>query len=921
MKIQEESKFDDETPELFSDSIIQMHNDLRNSPLYPEPSVKESKESKQVQNLLNEIKNCSGDNEANNNSLNETNPGNLIPYNEDSDIETKLKDVSSSSSISNSHMNNVSLDPDYNLLDYNNNEVQTLQDEMEAVIYNEDVTELEPSNSDKEITPKYPDKPSQVLFPENDGSLESLLLMLKVPPTQDVFQLIVQNAMGNDLPVSQKVFLTLENNGYIPNVNFPSTAYNHLCNKDIDNNYIQNHSIQPNIKGTLSSENSNKVIIKNSDLNNNGNDGTTFNSLPFEASKHVNFSQLRTKKDRQRLQQYQKQKRRASTDFMDLVSQVPYWVDWDKISKGQEVFWKYGLPLWISITLYAMTKGAILPLPDPLEATKNFKGKKPGSSSVLDEAFKTNELLPSYLETSQIIIESMMPDSLRPGGVAWKSLIQIRCRHAQFRVDYVDTSYDLDELHDYLSDGIKYYERKNRREKGKKKENWEMDKNGNLHLAKPKHEVKGDVKIIEFTHPPQTNPCDHHSDKSGTRYFDAASNLITYTSSNEDNKVDEDDLEINMMRNPKRPSTSKLEPSQDQSSNYYPTPSSSPTPNDNKNKVRSSNAKSSPTTEDKLPPVQKEVMSLPTELLDSLFPINQISLAKTILYLSIGSVKAMERTFGIVMGKEELDNYLLVWRYISWVCGLEDKRGKNYGNKIITPKYAEIAINYFLEKDPLVSWDDELIYHAQGIINSLSLTVPLVGSTPLMKSIVNEMSRKFTYFTSMPIVKDVPYTLTITLPNNETKVVPLNLLSSLLRFMFSPFKKVEDESSSDSSTTSTFEQFKKQYSKKGKESGGKKGEEASSSGFSLSTSSPKYNRYKKKVDRNMQIIHGRKSYVSSGIASIFIALVRYINTILGHNDIGVYFMNKINQSLIPKLIWIANNYQWVDFSRRSCNKK
>jgi len=896
----EDSNTFEEAPDLFSKSIIQMHNDLKNSPLYPEPKHKDKKvkaKSKTKEKMADNISKV--ENNPNSSFITEVSPGNLIPY-DDENIEENLINLSSSSSfISNEDLNNISLDPDYNLMDYDNKEVQTLQDEMEAIISHDERTPVDSGTHGKEIVPKYTEKPSQVLFPENDGSLESLLLMLKVPPTQDVFHSIVQNAMGNDLQVSQKVFLNLENNGHISNVKFPAINNGPNDNQCIDNT---NNPITMNTtRGLLTNESSNKMSIQNhfpSDDDVNHGALTPFQNYRFgsdhEATANLYFPQYRSKEDRQRLQQYQKQKRRASTDFMDLVSQVPYWVDWEKIHKGQEVFWKYGLPLWISITLYAMTKGAILPFPDPLNSSSrpstnekthpSKKGRKEG-----------HQLLPSYLETSQIIIESMMENSLRPGGVAWKSLIQIRCRHAQFRVDYIDTSFDLQELHDYLEDGIKYYEKKNKK-KNKTKEHDPLDP------SKSKTEVKSDVKIIEFV----------RLNSKGNRPSDQF--LITDTAHNKGKKKDEDELEIEMIKNQTGTSKSKSKTQQNEITNYYPSPSASPTPDQSKAKISNSN------TENELPPIQKEVMALPTELLDSIFPINQISLAKTILYLSIGSVKAMERTFGISMSKEEQDNYLLVWRYIAWICGLEDKRGKNYGNKILTPKYAEIAINYFLEKDPLVSWDNELVYHAQAVIKSLALTVPVVGMTSFMKSIVNEVSRKFTYFTSMPISKEMSHSVTINLPNYNVKVFTIPILSYFMQWLFNPMKELEDKSDYDHS----FDKIKKEYYKNngnlnGYSTKGKSRyrEEPSTS---VSSSTQTYNRYKKKVERNMDIIHGQKSYISSGLASVFLVLIRFINNVFGLTDFSIYIMNRVNRTLLPKLIWIANNYQWVDFSRRKLNR-
>ena len=112
MATMEEDNYE-EIPDLFSDSIIQMHNDLKNSRLYPEPKTKMVKPS---------FNNITMDNNANNsysNFIADITPGNLIPYDDD-DIKKKLNELSSSSSISINNINNISLDPDYNLFDYNN---------------------------------------------------------------------------------------------------------------------------------------------------------------------------------------------------------------------------------------------------------------------------------------------------------------------------------------------------------------------------------------------------------------------------------------------------------------------------------------------------------------------------------------------------------------------------------------------------------------------------------------------------------------------------------------------------------------------------------------------------------------------------------------------------------------------------------
>ncbi|OUM58033.1 hypothetical protein PIROE2DRAFT_16811 [Piromyces sp. E2] len=127
----EDSNTYEEAPELFSESIIQMHNELKNSPLYPESQPKKAKETKikgktktkekTKEKTVDNIPEVENNNTNNSFSfISEVSPGNLIPY--DEDIEKKLNDLScsSASSILNENINNISLDPDYNLLDYNN---------------------------------------------------------------------------------------------------------------------------------------------------------------------------------------------------------------------------------------------------------------------------------------------------------------------------------------------------------------------------------------------------------------------------------------------------------------------------------------------------------------------------------------------------------------------------------------------------------------------------------------------------------------------------------------------------------------------------------------------------------------------------------------------------------------------------------
>jgi len=118
----EDSNTFEEAPELFSESIIQMRNELKNSPLYPEPKPKVTKDNANSKSKEKTVDNVPGveNNNANTsfNFITEVSPGNLIPY--DEDVVKQLNDLSCTSISSISNVNNISLDPDYNLLDYNN---------------------------------------------------------------------------------------------------------------------------------------------------------------------------------------------------------------------------------------------------------------------------------------------------------------------------------------------------------------------------------------------------------------------------------------------------------------------------------------------------------------------------------------------------------------------------------------------------------------------------------------------------------------------------------------------------------------------------------------------------------------------------------------------------------------------------------
>ncbi|KAF9564453.1 hypothetical protein EC968_004505 [Mortierella alpina] len=122
------------------------------------------------------------------------------------------------------------------------------------------------------------------------------------------------------------------------------------------------------------------------------------------------------------------QKSPAPQRLLTQVMTVPDWVDWDRLERGQQVYWRY-YPFMQSTLLHVVTASESS-FPRPMKvfnSTGYLLGKR--TKRRLDE-------------TSQFVHDMIhSPEYLRPGsGTAWKSMIQVRFLHAGVRARLVKIS-------------------------------------------------------------------------------------------------------------------------------------------------------------------------------------------------------------------------------------------------------------------------------------------------------------------------------------------------------------------------------------------------------------------------------------------------------------------------------------------------
>ena len=99
---------------------------------------------------------------------------------------------------------------------------------------------------------------------------------------------------------------------------------------------------------------------------------------------------------------------------------IPSWVDPETISRGQTVFWKNAPACGMALMYLSLVGGFGAPRINKVLISTGYLGN--------------NQTAKRLLETSQMIFDCMLPDSLRPGlGVGWRSCLKVRFLHARVR--------------------------------------------------------------------------------------------------------------------------------------------------------------------------------------------------------------------------------------------------------------------------------------------------------------------------------------------------------------------------------------------------------------------------------------------------------------------------------------------------------
>ncbi|ORX61047.1 hypothetical protein BCR36DRAFT_365631 [Piromyces finnis] len=127
--------------------------------------------------------------------------------------------------------------------------------------------------------------------------------------------------------------------------------------------------------------------------------------------------------------------------------------------------------------------------------------------------------------------------------------------------------------------------------------------------------------------------------------------------------------------------------------------------------------------------------SMEEQQYQEMLPVSQADLIRTILYLSLGSVAAMKRGFGIRMEKEEKEDYVLLWRYIAWLCGVD-----NQNNPLISLREGEVAATQLINTESCMFLDDNAIRFTQAILQAMARLIPLFGYSHFARALTNEMA-------------------------------------------------------------------------------------------------------------------------------------------------------------------------------------
>ena len=122
---------------------------------------------------------------------------------------------------------------------------------------------------------------------------------------------------------------------------------------------------------------------------------------------------------------------KRTEEFIRQHSVLPNWADLDKIARGQELFYRYGMTIVTLLFFSALPEGYACGNPARVLA---YTGKLNND----------REVLKRILRTAQFIIDVMEPGGLSAGGRGIESTLQIRLLHAAIRADLGRANYSCE---------------------------------------------------------------------------------------------------------------------------------------------------------------------------------------------------------------------------------------------------------------------------------------------------------------------------------------------------------------------------------------------------------------------------------------------------------------------------------------------
>lgn len=123
------------------------------------------------------------------------------------------------------------------------------------------------------------------------------------------------------------------------------------------------------------------------------------------------------------------------------IHTVPSWVDWDQIQRGQDVFYRYGGPIIVSLTFQSLVGG--------------MAGWRAVETLSRTGGFGVRVARHRLLETFQHILQATRDlDSIRPGGEGFASSLRVRLLHAHVRRKILVLAADRPDYFDVDSWGV-----------------------------------------------------------------------------------------------------------------------------------------------------------------------------------------------------------------------------------------------------------------------------------------------------------------------------------------------------------------------------------------------------------------------------------------------------------------------------------